>query len=106
MPKAFSLVCLDVNRNEEVFNSSSIARGFVENCEVTVDIYAVIFVPEKFVIALCRSPDQVVADNYPHMVLLTNDWYQRTQATRFIESAVSRKSGPFHDAVARLQRME
>ena len=51
-PNELSLLCMQVGRDEDVFEESDIARDFVDNKPVMVNCNAILFVPGKAVIGI------------------------------------------------------
>ena len=64
---------------------------------------AIIFVPNKVIIAIAFSNDQKVEEKIPHVALATNDMKKRIEIARFVKSACN-KGGPFASVFGQLER--
>ena len=62
MPKQYSITCLDVGGDEDVWDESSLARTFIDGREVEISCPAIIFVPGKVIAALTFLNDQDVEE--------------------------------------------
>ena len=101
-PQELNLVCMQVGRDEDIFEESQIAQDFVNDKAVTVSSGAILFVPGKAVIAIASVDDQDVDDKVPFVTLLSNDFKHRNQLASFVRSATQNR-GPFASQIQTLR---
>ena len=90
------LSCLNVERNEDVYEDSKIAGKFEASKPASVTIFAIIYVREKMIIGLASVEGQEVEERVPIVILARNRWHTRQQAALIAEKTCLR-SGPFKD---------
>lgn len=71
------LPCLNVERNEEVYENSKIAGKFSSFKQASVTIFAIIYVREKMIIGLASVEGQEVEERVPIVILARNAWHTR-----------------------------
>ena len=99
------LTCLQVDRDEYVYDESEIAAGFKEKKPVQVRCPAILFVPNKIVAGVAFVDGQEVEEKIPHVALVTNDWKKRIDIARFARNACN-KGGPFANIYSQLEKGE
>ena len=90
------LPCLNVERNEEVYEDSKIAGDFKAYKQASVSIFAIIYVREKMIIGLASVEGQAVEEKVPTVILARNGWHTRQQAAVLAEKTCLR-TGPFKE---------
>ena len=73
-PTELQMTCMQVNRDEDVYESSQLARNFEAGKSVRVSCSALLLVPGKAMIAIAAVNDQDVDEKVPHVALLHNDF--------------------------------
>ena len=94
---------MQVDRDEYIYDESDIAATFKEKKQVQVNCPAIIFVPNKVVIAVAFANGQEIEEKIPHVALVTNDWKKRIEISRFVKSACN-KGGPFASVYGQLEK--
>ena len=56
-PKELSLVCMQVGRDEDIFEESQVARDFTNDKQVMVSISALLLVPGKVIVGIASVDD-------------------------------------------------
>jgi len=97
------LTCLQVDRDQFVFDESEIAASFKEKKPVDIRCPAIIVVPNKIVMAVAFVKGQQVEDKIPHIALAKNDWKKADDIGRFVRSACN-KGGPFSSVYRNLEK--
>lgn len=102
VPHDFLVTCLQVDKNEDVWDGSKVADSFEANQPVSVECHSFLFVPGKAVIALASCEDQKIEEKGPHITLLqgTSDLRGRAAISNFMVQACTR-NGPFTGAYNR-----
>ena len=94
LPKQYTITCLDVGGDEDIWDDSRLAETFVNDRDVEVVCPAIIFAPGKVIVALTFVKDQDIEETTPHLTLLTNDLRDRNEIASLVHYACSR-NGPF-----------
>jgi len=97
------LTCLQVDRDQYVFDESEIAADFKEKKPVEIRCPAIIVVPNKIVMAVAFVKGQQVEEKIPHIALAKNDWKKADDIGRFVRSACN-KGGPFSSLYRNLEK--
>lgn len=97
------LPCLNIDRNEDIAESSKIYPSFKTEKGASVNIFAIIYVKEKMIIGLASVEGQEVEEKVPTVILAKSGWYTRQQAAILADRACLR-TGPFKDLYDNLKQ--
>ena len=102
MPDPILINCLQVNRDEDIYEESPIADTFVKGKSVLAQCNAIILIPGKALVGLVALDSQEVEDKVPFVSLLSNDYKHLRQVKQFVRAACQGR-GPFASTVQTLQ---
>lgn len=71
------LPCLNVDRDEEIVERSSIYGSFLKNQGVRVTITAVVYVRNKILLGIAAVDGQEVEEKVPVVILAKNEWFKK-----------------------------
>ena len=97
-PTDLSITVMNVGRDEDVFEESSIAQDFENNTPLMVSCTAVLIVPGKAIIGLVAIDAQDTEDKVPFVPFMLNDFKHRGQIKSFVKASCLNR-GPFTNSI-------